>query len=367
MSYFYEAGPSLLYRYPSGATFPAYVPSTERWQERSTVKRVKPADLLASMTPYRASEMKVDRSQVTFDSGYMAPASDYIGAGPGVGQVVTEMEIAKSRAASNLRMSIKDMTWNAATTAGELGQTLSFLVSCSRDLGRAYSLARKGDLLGLSDLYHKYDYRGKRRKPAYRRVNNAYLQWRYAVRPLVHDLDDMLHELYRSRVVPRVIKARGSATENVYKILQQDNPGTGNRLVIRTGTVRCKYVFYYRETGLASWTHLGWTNLPALLWELTPYSFVVDRFLPIGTYLSGLDALTGVEILNGYLVTKYDFVVSGTFRDGRVIASTREYNREVVTSIPDQPLPGWQVPARGLPEFVLDALALLTQVVTGKR
>lgn len=45
---------------------------------------------------------------------------------------------------------------------------------------------------------------------------------------------------------------------------------------------------------------LGFTNPAAVLWEATPFSFVVDWFLPIGDYLKTLDGST----LNGLLLCK---------------------------------------------------------------
>lgn len=44
----------------------------------------------------------------------------------------------------------------------------------------------------------------------------------------------------------------------------------------------------------------GFTNPVNLAWELLPFSFVVDWFLPIGPYLETLSQWDGLEFLDGY-------------------------------------------------------------------
>lgn len=71
---------------------------------------------------------------------------------------------------------------------------------------------------------------------------------------------------------------------------------------------------------------LGLTNPAAIVWELVPYSFVVDWFLPIGSYLS---VLGQIPKLNGRFLTterggwKLGRLVSG---DKNWIASLRKAN-----------------------------------------
>jgi hypothetical protein len=43
----------------------------------------------------------------------------------------------------------------------------------------------------------------------------------------------------------------------------------------------------------------GFTNPVSLAWELLPFSFVVDWFLPIGPYLESLDSWGGLILLDG--------------------------------------------------------------------
>lgn len=325
--------------------------------------RPKPTNLLASQTNHSASETRKDTTTVTLPNGNVTPVTDYIAAGNSTSSVAYEIGVADSRAASNLRQVIKDMTWDTAVFGAELGKTLGFFLDTGRHLVQAYRAARRGDVLGLSELYHRYDYRGKRRPPAYKRVANVWLQWRYAVRPALMDLNDALTELYSSGLRPVILTARGQGQEYVDTVLQS---GTWNQLPLmkrRTGYVRVEYGAYYTLSSGHSLTRLGLTNLPALLWELTPYSFVVDNVLPIGTYLSGLDATYGCTFLAGYKVEAHNWGEHVFWGNGQDHATIKSYSRSPITSFPGMPPPAFQRPKGDLPSKVVDVIALLSQVV----
>lgn len=64
---------------------------------------------------------------------------------------------------------------------------------------------------------------------------------------------------------------------------------------------RCWVKLWYHASGaeLAALSSLGLTNPLALAWELVPYSFVLDWFLPVGDWLSVLDSDLGFSFITG--------------------------------------------------------------------
>lgn len=58
-----------------------------------------------------------------------------------------------------------------------------------------------------------------------------------------------------------------------------------------------------QESLIRSYTSLGLTNPAEIFWELVPFSFVADWFIPIGSWLSSLDAANGWTFSSG-TVTK---------------------------------------------------------------
>jgi hypothetical protein len=77
-------------------------------------------------------------------------------------------------------------------------------------------------------------------------------------------------------------------------------------------TVNYNSGLWYRTTGteLATVKEMGLLNPLSLAWELLPYSFVADWFVPIGGYLNTLDATIGLSFWKGYRSHKFEGTVS---------------------------------------------------------
>jgi hypothetical protein len=76
-------------------------------------------------------------------------------------------------------------------------------------------------------------------------------------------------------------------------------PNCGNwNLNIQT-TTRFRLRYKVQDHFHAFMSQSGFTNPVSLAWELLPFSFVVDWFLPIGPYLESLDSWGGLILLDG--------------------------------------------------------------------
>jgi len=130
---------------------------------------------------------------------------------------------------------------------------------------------------------------------------------------------------------------------------------------------------------LAFASQLGFTNPINLLWEVIPFSFVLDWALPIGPYLEALSSFEGLVFVDGFqtlftrqdasLVTSYSGpnapgsqytrTMSGSLVDTRIVL-----DRSKLTSFPRMRLPTLKNPLSVT--HALNALALL-KVVFSKR
>jgi hypothetical protein len=86
------------------------------------------------------------------------------------------------------------------------------------------------------------------------------------------------------------------------------------------------------SSGIQELAALGITNPALLAWELLPYSFVVDWFLPIGDWVSTWDATLGTELQWAYLAHKYDQDVSMEILGLGQVSPTENYTGRVVGS-----------------------------------
>lgn len=104
----------------------------------------------------------------------------------------------------------------------------------------------------------------------------------YGWRPLVdqaYEAGRALESFSRPRVV------RFSATNKRQKLVNTSSSGQYNTWA--TCTYSKKIIAELREN-ISTERSLGLTNPAAVAWEVIPYSFVIDWFIPVGSYLSAL-------------------------------------------------------------------------------
>lgn len=120
---------------------------------------------------------------------------------------------------------------------------------------------------------------------------------------------------------------------------------------------------------LAELSSLGLINPLEIVWEVTRYSFVVDWFLPIGSWLSALTADIGYQFITGGYSTKTKVSFSGSSVTGTVAhvdyvsparysGTRQEFRRSCYASSPS---PGLYVKNPLSLTHVANALSLLVQ------
>lgn len=122
---------------------------------------------------------------------------------------------------------------------------------------------------------------------------------------------------------------------------------------------------------LSSLSQFGITNPASLAWEILPWSFVYDWFLPIGPFLEALDYRRGLYFKTGSYSFKQETTVSSAIKSHHVVAGNITGNwsggsgagrafvftREVLTDFPSVPLPRFKDPVSLT--HVANALSLL--------
>lgn len=271
-------------------------------------------------------------------------------------------------------VNISDSAGNAALTeayvkvnsakvlAGEplsdLGRTLMMLrnpFQGSRDLLTRMIKSRNRNL-------------GKTAESAAKASANAWLEYRYGWKPLFLDADATI-QLVRDKRAKLIKKQRlvaRSTKDSSYEITR--NFSTGFLGGTATGTYTRKItrrasagIIYERRAQTMSESYasdfgLNARNLPVLLWEKIPYSFVVDWFVGVGDFIQAVIPNPDVNILGSWLtyVDEYETIFSpasisntvsyaGTTRTyyGSCSGSTRKettINRNVHIGLPTLPV-----------------------------
>lgn len=164
---------------------------------------------------------------------------------------------------------------------------------------------RKGDLRAISDLVR---YNPRRMTEAQhftaiqKKAANRWLEYQWGVKPLVHDIYDVANS-YLSAVRRGAYRyAEASSQTHTSATSSSVLGGPWGNVKVQKGTnwyvsSRARARYFVTIPELKNLSESGLINLPSVLWEITPYSFVFDSIINIGDVLDSLDALAGVSAL----------------------------------------------------------------------
>lgn len=143
-------------------------------------------------------------------------------------------------------------------------------------------------------------------------IANAYLVGRMALAPLLVDLENACKLLAKSH--PKRHTARG-------RVIQTGQASQDVRLfwdvssaLIRKRTTRVyeeRYGILYESNPIAQLAaNLGFSRPLSTAWELTPYSFVVDAFVNVGSWLDALQPSLASKTLSAWVSTRDNYVTT---------------------------------------------------------
>jgi len=129
-------------------------------------------------------------------------------------------------------------------------------------------------------------------------LGDAWLQFHFGMEPLVKDLYELM-KLMENQLRKKIVV---HAQKRESWTFREDKLSTVGTLTEESWklTARVSGTVEPDNRSLMTMNDLGITNPFLLAWELLPYSFVVDWFIPVGAYLGQLDALAGYKVTNGY-------------------------------------------------------------------
>lgn len=236
--------------------------------------------------------------------------------------------ISPSSYSRNLTVPSKDVTWarslaasnalsaefSLLTTLAEMKSTVEGIADIAAKLARSAASLKKGRFkAALRHLgYSPHDIsvlRNKARtdlsdrgKSAADVVGNAHLTYRYGIMPIIYDLD-ALKKLWEEGVGSTHYFVVKGLTKR--KNTRREAKGTADEYEVDDNyQVRFKACYKVDSRRLAMLSLLGATDLLGTIWELVPYSFVVDWALNIGDFLRGLQAPIGMSYFGGHVSVK---------------------------------------------------------------
>lgn len=188
----------------------------------------------------------------------------------------------------------KNQKVNLGQALAERAQTASLLADTVVRLASAVALAKKGNIAAAA----KKLFPGNSKELA-----NDWLVFQYGVKPLISDIEGAAEHLAVGESLSFDIIAKISAdVPPAVTTYPHRSYMYADTTLVSHGKVSVTYkVRVVASAALQrDLSRLGFLNVESLIWELLPYSFVVDWFLPIGDYLNSRDAFSGLSIVHGH-------------------------------------------------------------------
>lgn len=267
---------------------------------------------------------------------------------------------------------INNLQSNSASLGADLAEAVrmnDFVAETSGQAAKTILDFRRGNWKALADDFGLRGGIGKRTGALSRR----WLELIYGIKPLMQSAHDTAGVLFdKSKSVPLIVKAKGSGGSSAdheyddggYHWTEKSTSSVKARI---EATVTCPYI--------TSLSQLGIINPASVAWELVPYSFVIDWFVPVGNFLTAWSAMAGMSFHLGSMFTKqralivgkqYPFAgeffgqVTEEIQRGSYVAERIAVKREVFASAPLPQLYYKENPFSTT--HVINALALIRQL-----
>lgn len=277
---------------------------------------------------------------------------------------------------------LKNQKVDLATELSQGMLTIRMIGDIAKRIGGSLLALKKGNLVQASKLLSPTTLKA---------FANDYLMWQYGIKPLIGDLKGAAEHLaeYIMRAAP--VKSNGHAKKVNHQFYSTSLGGGWVRNVTIDTEIRVKFgtSFCIDDSLTRQASQLGFTNPAAVIWELIPFSFVADWFIPIGEWMGNLSALTGLSIKESYktvfikqtcsevLIGIPSSTVKTWLDDHGVTCYSRcmpggsvyqerstevIYCKRYVLPLPKVPKPEFKNPVS--PQHIKNALALFTQLVS---
>lgn len=204
-----------------------------------------------------------------------------------------------TRAIIEARLNLEDNKVNLGVAFGERKKTASLVGDTAKRIAISIRHLKNGrirkamDELGISS---------KKSQPRGSNVPSKWLELQYGWKPLLTDVYGSIEALAEKPVHEWRVTSYGvvsSSNVSAYaEVLPFPAANTGagwTRVESTIRSTRVRLDAIPANELKSSVASLGITNPLEVGWELVPFSFVVDWFLPIGDWLGAMDSLLGYE------------------------------------------------------------------------
>jgi len=216
--------------------------------------------------------------------------------GPGRHQsVALDYTNLRALAGTKAMAGVEEPDFQSLVFIGELRETLRFLKNPVKSWSDFVRKAKRDKSRAAK--------RTDRLKTVGEFMSDSWLSYRYGARPLLSEAESALQAVHNTlhNVKPTRITSRGFAMDSGS---HQTNSTTGSfpgftwsRDANTEASVKVRAGVLYEHFAHSDTFGVGVKEIPSAMWELLPYSFVVDWFANVGTFVRAITPKVGVRYL----------------------------------------------------------------------
>lgn len=219
-------------------------------------------------------------------------------------------------ASTQARANVAEPDYDGLVSLGEMKETLRYLRN-------PFAAGLK-----LADRLNRQIASMRSRKGGYTNdLASVYLEFRYAVRPLIKEVESALLNLANKSSRPKRQTARGVQNhENTYTRNVPGGAFGGDALFDQTETcsrstsVRTGLLYeWVAEPGLADRWGMRLSDVPSAAWQLVPLSFMYDWVGNVGDYIAAMTPRAGTRALSGWTTVRTKYVLEVASSNFRMI------------------------------------------------
>lgn len=214
-------------------------------------------------------------------------------------------DIAISQSHANVDVNEADMLSSVA----EFSETTKFLAGSFKKVIKTLKVLKKFDL-----LYFK-------RNISLADLENAYLEARYALRPLCYEVAGIINaggtKLTKTRQTARGshVISKVHTDEKPDMILWYRPPGSGtwgigryteSQTTVESYGARAGVLFEVRPNELSFLSLWGLDQPLEAVWDLTPFSFIIDWFFNVSDIFGSMSHGISSKVLGSWVTTRYE-------------------------------------------------------------
>jgi hypothetical protein len=225
----------------------------------------------------------------------------------------SHLTVQRNKAIERLRGKATGETANLSESLATINKTFDMIGSNARRIAGAFIAVKKLNFKAAGDILWANGTSKWRKGAAPSHTQGLARNWlelQYGWKPLLNDIHyavEAIGKLVLPDATVGSVKASASHEEIASGVLEPNYVGhpplCGSWHKVTRTTTRFGLRYRVSNPLRAFASQSGFTNPVSLAWELLPFSFVVDWFLPIGPYLESFDSWGGLELLDGWETT----------------------------------------------------------------